>query len=595
MAGLIPDKTLEEIRERADIVDVLSDHLTLTKAGRNYKGLCPFHNEKTPSFMVSPEKQLFHCFGCGAGGNVFTFLMKYEQISFAEAARSLAQRYGVRIPEVQTTSRDQRREELLRVNAAAQEFFLRQLREEAGGGAARSYLTHRGITRPLWEEYGIGYAPARWDGLTGYFKTKGIAVKGAETLGLIIPKKGGWYDRFRGRIIFPVNDLQGRIIGFGGRVLGSDEEPKYLNSPDSLLYKKGASFYGLNVARSHIQREGGKVCIVEGYFDLLSMAQHGIKNVVAALGTALTPEQVGLARRFGKDFFLLFDPDEAGVKAAMRGLELFIREDAFPTVIPLPDGLDPDGYFQKKGGSPQALWSRAVPGVEYAMDILLKGYDLTAVEGQARGVDAVLPFLLQIKDGVRRDLYLQRLAEKTRVKEEEVRAAAFAVRTKHARTGAQPTSPTALKLSPEKKLVQMMMQYPEVIPLVIEAGALERFEDRMLRSIAEAVIQDVQRHGGFSLERLTPLLEAQGASDTAIAMAFQEEELPEGIAPRVVEDCLRQIKMKALRRQIAGLKRKIKEAEAQGDEALLHSLFLSMKALGPQLNKLQREGLKGTS
>jgi DNA primase len=594
MAGLIPDKTLEEIKERADIVEVLSDHLTLKKAGRNYKGLCPFHNEKTPSFMVSPEKQLFHCFGCGAGGNVFTFLMKYEQISFAEAARSLAQRYGVRIPEVQTTSRDQRREQLLMINAAAQEFFLRQLREEAGGEAARSYLAHRGITRPLWEEYGIGYAPSRWDGLTSYFKNKGISAKGAEVLGLIIPKKGGWYDRFRGRIIFPVNDLQGRIIGFGGRVLGSDEEPKYLNSPDSVLYKKGASFYGLNVARSHIQREGGTVYIVEGYFDLLSMAQHGIKNVVAALGTALTPEQVGLARRFAKEFFLLFDPDEAGVKAAFRGLELFIQEDAFPTVIPLPDGLDPDGYFQK-GGSSQTLLSKGVPGVEYAMDILLKAYDLAVVEGRARGVEAVLPFLLQIKNGVRRDLYLQRLAEKTRVKEEEVRTAALVMRTKRARVGSQPASPTALRLSTEKKLVQMMMQYPEVIPLVIEAGGVEGFEDRTIRSIAELVIQDVQRHSAFSLERLTPHLEAEGTSDTAFAMAFHEEELEEGMAPRIVDDCLRQIKMKSLKRQIAGLKRKIKEAEAQGDEALLHSLFLSMKALGPQLNRLQREGLKGTS
>jgi DNA primase len=217
------------------------------------------------------------------------------------------------------------------------------------------------------------------------------------------------------------------------------------------------------------------------------------------------------------------------------------------------------------------------------------------VEGRARGVDAALPFLLQIKDGVRRDLYLQRLAEKTRIKEEELRAAALVLRTKRARVGAQPASLTVPRLSPEKKLVQMMMQYPEVIPLVIEAGEVESFEDRTLRLIATLVIQDVQRHGAFSLERLTPLLEAQGASDMAIAMAFQEEELQEGIARRVVEDCLRQIKMKALKSQIAGLKRKIREAEAQGDEALLHSLFLSMKALGPQLNKLQREGLKGTS
>src|SRR4030043_852617 len=435
MAEFIPDEVIEEIRERADIIEVISDYVTLKKAGTNYKGLCPFHQEKTPSFTVSQEKQLFHCFGCGIGGNIFTFFMKYEQVAFAEAARALAQRYGITIPAVKVTAQDQRKENLRQINAVALDFYVRELKQEKEGKVARGYLERRGIERALWEEYGIGYAPARWDALVSHLKKKGVNLKEAEALGLIIPQKGGWYDRFRDRIIFRIFDLRDRVIGFGGRILNDGQEPKYLNSPDSPLYKKGTGFYGLNVARKSIQKAGGKVCIVEGYFDLLSMAQNGVKNVVATLGTALTPEQVRLVRRFGKEFFLLFDPDEAGKKAALRGLEIFMQEEAFPAVIPLPDGMDPDGYFQR-GGTPEALRERAVPGGEYAMEMLMEGCDRGAVEGKVKAVAAILPFLLQIKDGVRRDFYLKRLAEMVGVREGEIRDTALTMR-KGRKKGAQ--------------------------------------------------------------------------------------------------------------------------------------------------------------
>jgi DNA primase len=592
MAGFIPDEIIEEIRERADIVEVISDHVALKKSGRNYKGLCPFHQEKTPSFMVSPEKQLFHCFGCSVGGNAFTFLMKYEQISFVEAARVLAQRYGVRIPEVKVTARDQRMENFRRINAVALDCYVHQIRDAQEGKVARAYLERRGIEREVWEEYKVGYAPSRWDTLVMYLKKHGVNMKEAEVLGLIIPKKGGWYDRFRGRIIFPIFDLRDRVMGFGGRAV-DDAEPKYLNSPESILYKKGAGFYGLNVARKHIQHEEGKVFIVEGYFDLLSMAQRGIKNVVATLGTALTPQQVRLVRRFGKELFLLFDPDEAGKKAALRGLELCIEEDVFPMVVPLPDGLDPDGYFQK-GGDPQALWSRAVPGVEYAMEMLMERYDLGAVEGRIKAVEAVLPFLLRIKDGVHRDPYLKRLAEKTGVREGEILDAARTMSKAPTKEGAQEPV-TRIHVSTEKTLVQMMLQYPELIPLLIEEGVVEDIEGRDLRSIGALVIQDFQRHGHLSLDRLAPTLEEHGVSTLAFALAFQEEKLEEEMAERIMKDCLRKIKMNVLKRKREGLNKRIKEAEAQSDEALLNSLFLNMEALNAQIRKLQQEGAQGSS
>ncbi|HEX9948622.1 MAG TPA: DNA primase [Thermodesulfobacteriota bacterium] len=593
MAEFITDEVIEEIRQRADIIEVISDYVTLKKAGTNYKGLCPFHQEKTPSFTVSQEKQLFHCFGCGIGGNIFTFFMKYEQVAFAEAARALAQRYGITIPAVKVTAQDQRKENLRQINAVALDFYVRELKQEKEGKVARGYLERRGIERALWEEYGIGYAPARWDALVSHLKKKGVNLKEAEALGLIIPKKGGWYDRFRDRIIFPIFDLRDRVIGFGGRILNDGSEPKYLNSPDSPLYKKGAGFYGLNVARKSIQKAGGKVFIVEGYFDLLSMAQKGVKNVVATLGTALTPEQARLARRFGKEFFLLFDPDEAGAKAALRGVEIFMQEETFATVVPLPDGLDPDAYFQK-GSDAEALWSKAISGVEYTMERLMAGHDLGAVEGRAKAVGAVLPFLLRIKDGVSRDLYLKRLAEKTGVGEAEIRDAALTLHKGH-KEGVEQKSIPGINVSAEKKLVQMMIQHPTLIPLVIKEGVIENLENQALRSIGALVIHTFQRYGDLSLDRIAPQLEERGVSETAFALAFQEEGLEEGMAERIMVDCLRKIKMKTLKRQMEGLKKRIKEAEAQGDEALLNSLFLSMNALSPQIRKLQGDGLKDPS
>jgi DNA primase len=332
---------------------------------------------------------------------------------------------------------------------------------------------------------------------------------------------------------------------------------------------------------------------VEGYFDLLSMAQKGVKNVVATLGTALTPEQVRLARRFGKEFFLLFDPDEAGKRAALRGIEIFIQEDSFPAVIPLPDGLDPDGYFQK-GRALQALRERAVPGVEYAMEMLMEGYSLAAVEGKVKAVEAVLPFLLRIKDGVRRDFYLKRLAEITGVREGEIRDAAVTMCTWRKKS-VQQEPLTAMYVSTEKKLVQMIIQHPEFIPLVVEEGVVEGLEEQHLRSISELAIHDFQRHGDLSLDRLSPQLEERGVRETAFALAFQEEELEEGIAKRIMVDCLRKIKIKALKKQRERLNKRIKEAEAQKDEALLHSLLLSMETIKSQMSKLQRTGTKESS
>jgi len=586
MGTTIRDIVLEEIRERADIVEVISDYVPLTKAGRNYKGLCPFHQEKSPSFMVSEEKQLFHCFGCGVGGNVFTFLMKYEHISFVEAVKSVAHRYGITIPEAEAKEKNERRGTLFRINAMALDFYVQQIMDERVGRVARDYLKGRGIESALWEEYKLGYAPSRWDALVTDFKRKRVNVKEAEVLGLIIPKKGGWYDRFRDRIIFPIFDLQDRVIGFGGRVLDDKGEPKYLNSPESLLYKKGENLYGLNRAKKYIQKDEARIFIVEGYFDLLSMSQKGVKNVVATLGTALTTGQVRLLQRFGRQFFLLFDPDEAGIKATLKALEIFMREDAFPSVIPLPDGLDPDGYFQK-GFPLQKLSQRSVSGTEYAMQVLMRGFDLSEVEGRAKAVEVVLPFLLQIKDGVRRGLYLKRLSEIVGIEEREILDAALKMQKGGTKESDKELIPT-IRVSTEKMLVQMMIQYPQFIALVAQEEMLGNMADQTLRAIAELVMHDFQLHGNLSMNRLSPQLEEKGVSELAVNLAFHEEELEERTAEKIVVDCLHKIKIKMLKKEQEEINKRIKEAQARGDEALCNSLLLHKQTL-----ILQEERLKG--
>jgi DNA primase len=586
MGEIIHDIVLEEIRERADIIEVISDYIPLKKAGRHYKGLCPFHQEKTPSFMVSEEKQLFHCFGCGVGGNVFTFLMKYEHISFVEAVKSVANRYGITIPEAKAKEKNEKRETLFRINAIASEFYVRQIMDERLGRIARDYLKNRGIERTIWEEYKLGYAPSRWDALVTDLKRERVNLKEAEVLGLIIPRKGGWYDRFRVRIIFPIFDLQDRVIGFGGRVLDDKGEPKYLNSPDSFLYKKGESLYGLNFAKRYIQKDEARVFIVEGYFDLLSMSQKGVKNVVATLGTALTTSQVRLLQRFGKEFFLLFDPDEAGIKATLKALEIFLREDAFPSVIPLPDGLDPDGYCQK-GFPLQKLWQRSVPGMEYAMQVLMRGFDLSKVEGRAKAAEVVLPFLLQIKDGLRRGLYLKRLSEILDIEEREILGAALKMQKGGNKESDKELIPT-IRVSTEKMLVQMMIQYPQFIPLVVQEKWLDGVGDQTLKAIAELVIHDFQLHGDLSLNRLSQQLEDKGVSGVTFNLAFKEEALEERTAEKIIVDCLHKIKIKMLKKEQEEINRRIKEAQARGDEALCNSLLLHKQTL-----VLQEERLKG--
>ncbi|MBM2838705.1 MAG: primase [Deltaproteobacteria bacterium] len=348
MSGSIPEELIDEIKERVNITDVVSEYVSLKKVGANHKGLCPFHSEKTPSFTVNEGKQIFYCFGCGAGGNVITFLMKASGMTFPDTVTELAKRAGVTIPEASgrfAPQKNDRQEALYKINDSAASFYHSLLSESE---KAKSYLKKRGLKEETINDYKVGYGGEGWDSLYAFLSKKGLSLTLADELGLIIPKKsGGYYDRFRGRVIFPISDIHGRVIGFGGRSIDGSE-PKYLNSSESVLFKKSDSLYGITVARRWI-KESDEALIVEGYMDLLSLHEAGIKNSVATLGTALTAGHLRLIKRLSSNIVTVFDADQAGVKATLRSIDLFITEGVNATVLTMPEGHDPDTFVREKG------------------------------------------------------------------------------------------------------------------------------------------------------------------------------------------------------------------------------------------------------
>ncbi|HSL90274.1 MAG TPA: DNA primase [Ignavibacteriaceae bacterium] len=348
----IPESKIEEIRNAANVVDIISEYVPLRKRGKNYIGLCPFHNEKTPSFTVSDDKQIFHCFGCHAGGNVFKFIMDYKKISFVESIQELAEQLGITLEYDEGTSPEKQseQEELYDINTEAARYFSNNLLNDPEGEIARQYFQNRNIKPQILRAFGLGYALNGWENLINYLKQKNIDFEKALQLGLIGRNNDGrLHDKLAGRIIFPIFSPNGRVVAFAGRILGKDAKgAKYINSPESIIYVKGRILYGLSHAKDEIRRLN-KAILVEGYMDLISLYQSGIKNVVAVSGTALTDDQAQLLSRYTKNVVLIFDADAAGIKASMRSIEILLKKDFDIKIATLPKGEDPDSYVQKFG------------------------------------------------------------------------------------------------------------------------------------------------------------------------------------------------------------------------------------------------------
>ncbi len=416
------EEDINEVIDRNDLMEVVSDYVKLQRAGRSYRGLCPFHNEKTPSFFVDPAKQLFHCFGCGEGGNVISFIMKVERLDFPEAVKLLAERVGYTLHYTKVDREVSLKEKLYQVHDEAAKFFESYLWDETKGKVARDYLFSRGFNRETLRLFRVGLAPSLDDKLTKYLLKKGFSSDLLIRAGLSVMGNRGLIDRFIERVIFPIFDLRGRIVAFGGRVLPySKVEPKYLNSADSPIFHKSNLLYGLNLAKSEVVRRGFAI-VVEGYTDVMALHQKGIKNAVATLGTAFTTDHLKTLSRLTDKVVLAFDSDSAGKTATERGLELLKEARVTVEVTLLPEGYDPADLAKEKGEAElQECFGQRIPLAKFCLDNRLKEADLSTAEGKARAVQKAIDILAALPSLVAQETYLKYLAEKMAVSEEFLR------------------------------------------------------------------------------------------------------------------------------------------------------------------------------
>jgi DNA primase len=595
--GFLSEEKVSEIRDRSSILEVVSDYVTLKKAGKNHRGLCPFHSEKTPSFMVNEEKQIFHCFGCGEGGDVFTFLMKVGHFSFPQAVEELAKRYGVKLPsrELSTTQKKEmaKREVLFQINQIASEYFHDLLTKRREGEEGRRYLSQRGISQEVIAEHRLGYSTDRWDGLVHHLQEKKVSLEMAWELGLIFPKKKeGWYDAFRGRILFPIFDLHQRIVGFGGRMI-REGQPKYLNSPESSIYHKGEVLYGLHVAKRYATEKDCAI-IVEGYFDLLTLHQYGLKHSVATLGTALTTQHIRTLKRYTKNLITIFDADQAGVQATLRSLPLLLEEEVVGKTIALPTGEDPDGFLRK--GNLEDFGKRverALPLIDFFFERLIKTTDLKSVDGKVKVAKEGAALLSKIPDKIRREFYLKALAERLDIQESFLYEMLRSSPKESSKAGEDLRKSSMDKTFPksEEMLVRLMVQHPEFIPTLSKEGISKEFENPILQKMAEALEDLYQRKGRLDLPEALANFE-EDLKGRLCEFAFQESGLEGGDRGKILQDCIQKIREKRLKKEKGELLKKIKEAEKQPEGKRLVPLLKEHQELAKKERGLQKDSFR---
>ncbi len=572
------ESDISAIRERSNILEIVSDYVSLKKSGRNYKGLCPFHSEKTPSFMVNEEKQIFHCFGCGEGGDIFTFLMKIKGLSFPEAVDELAKRYGIRLsePSVKKKREFAKKELLLELNHIASEYFYTLLHSSKGKDGW-NYLIRRGINKDIIEEYRLGYSLDQWDGLVKYLNEKKLPMDLAVEVGLVIPKKKeGWYDTFRNRIIFPIFDIHNRVIGFGGRLI-KEGEPKYINSPESIVYHKGETLYGLQVAKRFISEKDFAV-IVEGYFDLLTLHQFGIKNSVATLGTALTSQHIRILKRYTDSLYTVFDADEAGLKASLRCLPLFLEEDVTAKIITLPKGDDPDTFLRKGNREGfEKLITNAFPMIDFFFEILEKRFDLRTIEGKVKMAKEAIAMLNKIPDRIKKGLYIKALADKIEIQESILHEIVQSPPKK----GNDDLNKMVIKRvfpKSEEMLIQLLIHNPQYIPILSKYAVLDQFQSIALKSIGKDMEKQYLKKGRLELSEILISIDEDMRAILS-KLAFEDFQLEKEHAEKLLRDCIRKIMEEKIKKDKIELLKKIKEAEKRGGGRVLEGLLKERQEL----------------
>jgi DNA primase len=567
---MIPDETISRIRDRASIIEIVSDYLTLKKTGRNYMGLCPFHSEKTPSFTVNEEKGIFRCFGCGAGGSVFHFLMQYDHVSFPEAVERVGKRYGIEVPQLQSPGARRSAEEkesFYQLNERAASYFQDQLYGPGEGRQALEYLKRRGVDERTARRFYVGYAPQAGPGLAGFFKKQGLSLTNAARIGLVSDRGGERYgEKFFGRLIFPIADAGGKVVGFGGRVLGQGM-PKYLNSSESPLFRKHATLYGLFQAKEAI-REKDRIVVVEGYLDVVALAQFGIADAVATLGTALTPDHVRILGRYTKNVIALFDGDAAGRKAAARSFEIFVEAGLLGRGAFLPKDHDPDSFVRAHGKEAlEEILSQAVPLADYYFTWLEEGYG-RSLEGKSRVAVEINRVLAKVKNPFEADLLIRRAVDRL-----DIRETLFRTPLANAGEKGRPDAVTAAKPAvsatrhdvAERSLISLMLTFPAIIERLDQEPGFEGLLRPPWREVFDAIVGEWREHGAVDGARLSEKVSPERAADIA-ALLLQGEAIEKEEAGKAFTDVTAHLQLRGLRDRKRDIWRAIQIAEEKKDE-----------------------------
>jgi len=584
---LIPEPLIDEIQLRIDLAEFIGRYVPLKRSGRHFKANCPFHKERTPSFMINSDKQIFHCFGCGVGGNIFSFLMLHDRVTFPEAVQQLAEHVGVPLPQRQRSSSESDHKALCALLEQACRFFERTL-AASQGSAARTYAQNRGVSEPTRQRFRLGLAPEGWRRLLSAATKQGTTPAQLEAVGLLVRGASSAYDRFRNRLMFPIIDLRERVIGFGGRSLDA-QEPKYLNSPETALYSKGRHLFGLTQAKDAIIREKTAV-IVEGYFDCVVLVDGGFSHVVSPLGTAFTVDQARLLKRYAERVILAFDADAAGEEATRRGIDVLVELGLQVHVAQLPPGMDPDEALRAHGRAwMEQLFREAINLCEFLIRSALRRYPSGAMEDRVQAAQWVLPTIAKVPDAMLRSEYLRLIAQRLRLDEQAVaqelmkvtsRLASAARSAQDRSTVASPsmsatvvhaTTPV-VATGPERLLIALVLDDPSRAQRLQRDLPVDEIADPMLRRILSVVYEETAAGRVATPAQLVSRLteEGLGGAVTALVTLAQTVTAQE----RAFEECLQRVRAQTRTRELALLQDRIRTAQLAEDHATVHRLLV---------------------
>ena len=588
MAGMIPDAVIEAIQQQSDIVSIISGYIPLKQTGRSFKALCPFHHEKTPSFVVSPEKQIFHCFGCGAGGNVFGFVMKYENMTFIESVELLADKAGISIArqKINTDVLD-----LYRVNNIVSDHFANMLINSLEGKHAYEYLKNRGISSQTIKDFKLGYAPASPKVLLEFAKGEKISEAVLDKAGITAydSREKNRYVRFKNRIIFPIHNTQGKIVGFAGRALNDKTLPKYLNSPQTELYNKSNILYGLNITKNEVADKKHAI-IVEGYMDLLALYQSGFLNVVASSGTSLTVQQAKLLSRYAGGVTIVYDGDTAGANAALRGLDVLVKEGLMVKIAKLPIGEDPDSFLNKYGKNKfSSILEAAVDIITYKISILEDQLDSTSIDGKVEIAKNILPTISKITDSIRKSEYIKYLAAKLSLNEASILDEIGKIDNQTSDRVFYPSNSIPLRTEKfEKHLLQLMLEDTDVVRRVYQHLKVEDFLNNDYRQIAKLLFELDASGKVPSHKNVLNQLKSDALKNIVTGLVMESN--PHSEKEKEVNQTIATLKEKKINKRIAELDASLKKTKKADEIKSLLKQVMEQKKLIIQGRQLFRVG-----